>query len=250
MGNSIKLIALDIDGVMAKSRGGYFTGRITSVLQKLNDMAEKGGNVPPVTVITGRPATYVEAVMQFIHGFVPAVFEHGTGIYDQKNYRFFPHPDLKAVKELALIREIIIKEFVEKGLAMLQGGKEYTISLFSRDKVLNRQLAGIIMEKAKKAAAFFDFVYSSDSLNITPKGFDKGTGIEFLSSLCGVKTENILGVGDSPVDIPFMARCGFSAAPANAGEEVKAAAIYCSGKSHAEGLEDILAHFGILDQAG
>mgnify|MGYP001494827217 FL=1 len=80
MGNTIKLVALDIDGVISKSKGAFYSGRIVRLLAEMNDKASADRNLPPVTVITGRPSTYIESLLQAIHGFAPAVFEHGTGL--------------------------------------------------------------------------------------------------------------------------------------------------------------------------
>ncbi|MDX9799916.1 MAG: HAD hydrolase family protein [Spirochaetia bacterium] len=257
MENKIKLVALDIDGVISKSKGSFCSGRIIKILAEMNDKAAAGSGssnldrgrssiVPPVTVITGRPGTYVEALLQAIHGFTPAIFEHGTGLYNPKEYLFKPHPDLTSLDKLESLKNIINRTIVRKGQAIMQGGKDYSLSLFSKDKRITPRLKDLILEAGGDLCGSFDIIYSSDSINIIPKGFHKGKGIDFLSRECGVLLENILGVGDSDVDIPFMAKTGFSAAPSNAGDEVKKTAAYVSDKSLAEGLEDILDHFHLI----
>jgi len=264
MNSMIRLIALDIDGVISKSRGGFYAGRIINLLAQLNDMAARSrasvsasinGNgsidsnsrvLPPVTVITGRPATYVESLLQAIHGFAPAVFEHGTGIYNPEGYTFKSHPDLVCLDELSELKNIINVSFVKKGLAVLQGGKDYSLSVISRDRNITGKLKDMILEAGGELCRKFDFIYSSDSLNIIPAGFHKGKGIEMLADEAGVPLESILGVGDSEVDIPFMEKTGFSAAPANAGEAVKVTADYVSELTLSEGLEDILRHFCLI----
>jgi len=55
-----------------------------------------------------------------------------------------------------------------------------------------------------------------------------------------------LGVGDSDVDLPFLAAVGFSAAPSNANDAVKACVNYVSSYRTADGVRDILRHFGLL----
>ncbi len=247
MGNKIKLIALDIDGVISKSKGAFYSGRIVKLLAEMNDKASADRSLPPVTVITGRPGTYVESLLQAIHGFAPAVFEHGTGLYNPKDYVFKAHPDLICLDELENLKKIINRTLVKRGQAIMQGGKDYSLSLFSRDKSITPRLKELILEAGGKLCGSFDIIYSSDSINIIPKGFHKGKGIDFLSRESGVPLEAILGVGDSEVDIPFMVKTGFSAAPSNAGDAVKKAALYCSDKSLAEGLEDILNHFSLIN---
>ncbi len=242
----VRLVALDIDGVISKGKGDNFNGRIISILSEMNRKAFHDSSFPPVTVITGRPATYVEAFLQVIHGFAPAIYEHGTGIYSPAEYSFRPHPELDFAEDIELLKTIINHDFVRPGIARMQGGKDFSLSLFSTDREMNRRLKDMIIEKAGKICGRFDFIYSSDSLNIIPSGFHKGKGIRLLADVSGVPLSAILGVGDSSVDVPFLEKTGYSAAPFNAGPDVKKAVGYCSEKYYDEGLEDILSHFGLL----
>jgi hydroxymethylpyrimidine pyrophosphatase-like HAD family hydrolase len=45
------------------------------------------------------------------------------------------------------------------------------------------------------------------------------------------------------VDLPFLARVGYSAAPANANRAIKQAVQYVAPRPTADGVRDILAHF-------
>ncbi len=245
--NNIKLLALDIDGVISAGKGTFFSNAIVRLLSEMNDAAMADKKYPPVTVITGRPATYIEAVLQMIHGFVPAIYEHGTGIYNPKEHTFKPHPHLKVLKEIEIIKDIICENFVEKNLAELEGGKNFTVGLFPKDKSI--KFKEIIIEKVGNGIAEkFNFIYSPESLNIIPAGFHKGKGIEFLSKETGIALQNILGVGDSHVDIPFLQKTGFSAAPLNAAADVKKIVQYVSEKEYDKGLEDILFYFKLIPQ--
>ena len=58
--------------------------------------------------------------------------------------------------------------------------------------------------------------------------------------------KNILGVGDSNVDIPFLEKTGYSAAPANGTDGVKKASDYTASKYYEDGLFEILDHFSLL----
>jgi hypothetical protein len=60
-----------------------------------------------------------------------------------------------------------------------------------------------------------------------------------------VAPAGVLGVGDSDVDLPFLALAGYSAAPANANPAVKEIVQYVAPRPTADGVRDILAYFGL-----
>ena len=255
MSDKIKLIALDIDGVISKGMKSKFDNRILNILADINYRADKNRETPgnnseqgiaPVTVITGRPQPYVEALLQIIQGFVPAVFEQGTGFYDPSSYVIGKNPDLENLKIFNQIKNHVSAEFAEKNIAVVQPGKEYTISLYSENTAVHYNLKEMILEKNSSWETYFDFIYSSNCLNIMPKGFHKGKGIELLSEKTGIPLRNILGVGDSDVDVPFLEKTGFSAGPANSSEKVKKAADYVALKNYQDGLYEILEHYSLL----
>ena len=53
------------------------------------------------------------------------------------------------------------------------------------------------------------------------------------------------GVGDTSGDVDFLCLVGYSAAPANATDEVKRIVQYVSTEIDAEGLQDILNYWSI-----
>jgi hydroxymethylpyrimidine pyrophosphatase-like HAD family hydrolase len=69
--------------------------------------------------------------------------------------------------------------------------------------------------------------------------------VHFLCEQSGYGLEEILGVGDSDVDLEFLSMVGYAAAPANANPAVKAIVDYVSPYPTAEGVRDILRHFGV-----
>ena len=247
MKNSIKLIALDIDGVLSKGMKSTFNYTILNILANMNIRAQKNPKHPAVTLITGRPQPYVEALMQVIKGFVPAVFEQGTGFYDPAAYITGRNPELKNTDAFFRMKNKIITEIMQENKSIeMQPGKENTISLYSRDRDLHSGMKDLVLEKNPEWKDYFDFIYSLNCLNIIPKGFHKGKGIDLLSEKTGVETANILGVGDSDVDIPFLEKTGYSAAPGNASDEVKNAADFTASKHYDEGLFEILDHYSLL----
>ena len=98
----MKLIVLDCDGVLSKGEAQPFDPALLARLARLNRRAGAGESVPAVTLNTGRPSPYVEAVMQAIDGWQPALYENGAGLYFPKTYRFETTPLLNAETKAAL----------------------------------------------------------------------------------------------------------------------------------------------------
>ena len=64
---------------------------------------------------------------------------------------------------------------------------------------------------------------STDCVNVLVPGVDKGTGFAWLLDELGMPAEAVAGIGDSVGDLPWLAACGVSVAPANAAPEVRSA---------------------------
>ncbi|MCX7786803.1 MAG: Cof-type HAD-IIB family hydrolase [Spirochaetes bacterium] len=249
--SEIQLVVLDIDGVLTDGESAPFDLDLFKQLADLNQRSRdkgllaEGRIVPPVTVCTGRPQAYVEAVLQALHASVPGVFEGGAGLYVPEGRRSIPHPDIKERTLMRTVRSTLEEEVERDASIYLQPGKEFTVSVFPRGKNtpvgLKERVVALLGERAKE----LELLYSASCLNILPKGIHKGKGIEFLSAWLGVPLSAILAVGDSEVDIPMFQKVGYRAAPANATPEVKALSDYVSPFHTAQGLRDILNRFRV-----
>ncbi len=60
------------------------------------------------------------------------------------------------------------------------------------------------------------------SVEFSPKGVDKGNGLERLCAHLGISVEETVAVGDAYNDLPILRKAGLSVAMGNANEEVKA----------------------------
>ena len=91
-----------------------------------------------------------------------------------------------------------------------------------------------------------DLAYSTSCLNILPRGVDKGKGLTFLADKINIPMGNMLGVGDSDVDLPFLKLVGHSAAPSNSNSSVKEIVEYVAEEPTSEGVREILTHFKLI----
>jgi len=76
---------------------------------------------------------------------------------------------------------------------------------------------------------------------ILPTGVDKASGIEAVARELKTSLSAIVGVGDAENDLPFLNRCGYSVAVANALPEVK---------SHVDDVTQAARGMGVVELIG
>jgi hydroxymethylpyrimidine pyrophosphatase-like HAD family hydrolase len=241
----IQLLVFDIDGVLTDGEAKALDLNLLAQLAAMNRAARQNSALPAVTLCTGRPAPYVEIMLQAIDGHLPGVYENGAGLYLPNGYRFLPHPALAGRATMPAVRQRLEAALVQTGRAFFQPGKEHSLTLFATDPQDTGRLAGWASEALGLLNETVDLVYSTLCLNVLARGIDKGKGLEFLAAQTGVAPAGVLGVGDSDVDLPFLALAGYSAAPANANPAVKEIVQYVAPRPTADGVRDILAYFGL-----
>jgi len=242
MTHDLKLLVTDIDGCIGMGEGRPYDLKVILHLAEMNRAARRGGAVPAVTLCTGRPAAYVDAMVQVLNGFLPAVFENGAGLYFPNGYRFAWHPSLgqSATKVIAQARDLLQVGVVETEVGYFQPGKEMSLTLLA--------MPGYTLADVGRAAA--DALagwglpcrvdVSVTTVEVRFEGLDKGAGLKWLASETGYALSNMIAVGDAEGDITFLQLAGCSAAPANADPAVKAMVDYVSPYAYERGLLDIV----------
>jgi hydroxymethylpyrimidine pyrophosphatase-like HAD family hydrolase len=242
----IRLLLFDVDGVLTEGEARPLDLALLADLSAINQAARLDPSRPAVTLCTGRPAPYVEVMLQAIDGHLPAVFENGCGLYLPSGYRFLAHPLLAGGGQaFAVARERLRTALVDTGQVFFQPGKDYSLSLFPLNGLAADEIRPLAEAALGPAGETVSLVFSFSCLNVVPRGVDKGQGLRFLCDQAGYRLDEVLGVGDSDVDLPFLALAGYSAAPANANPAVKDIVDYVSPYPTAAGVRDILRHFGL-----
>lgn len=245
--SDIKLVVLDIDGILTMGEAQALDLNLLSRLAELNRRAKIDSQFPAVTINTGRPSAYVEAIMQAIAGWQPALYESGAGLYFPQSYQFQQTPLLTSeqMAQFKIILDAVDKEFVQSGRAYWQPGKTVCFSLFAHAP---DTISSIVEDvKAYVADLSDEFIVNSAilALNIYPAHVDKGTGVRWLSETLDIPLTAMAGAGDSTGDIDFLSIIGQSAAPANATDNVKAIVDYVSAENAPDALHDMLNHWGL-----
>jgi Cof subfamily protein (haloacid dehalogenase superfamily) len=77
-------------------------------------------------------------------------------------------------------------------------------------------------------------------LDVTPKGFDKGTFVQAMAQRLNISTETIATIGDMRNDLAMFKVTGLSIAMGNATDEVKRQATHVAGSNDAEGFAEAI----------
>lgn len=240
---NLQVVVIDIDGCLTPGEGKPWDFDVLRYVAQLNQRARIGDAPFAITLCTGRQQPYVEAMMQAIDGHLPVIYENGGGLYFPDPYRFAAHPSItpQTLAQLAVIRRTLQDQMIERGLAQFQPGKELSLTLFpAREKLSLVEIAARARAILSDTLDGFSLYASVSSVEILPPGTNKGAGVEWLGRELDVPLNRFGGIGDAPSDLTFLKRLGYSAAPANATADVRAAVQYTSPYKDARGVRDIL----------
>ncbi len=245
--SEIRLIVLDIDGVVTDGEAQPLDLKLLARLGAMNQAARTDPKRPSVTFCTGRPAPYLEVMLQAIDGNLPGVYENGAGIYDPAEYQFIPVPQIDQLQNgFAEIKSRIKGTLVQDKIVYFQPGKHHSLTIFPIDPTRTQELKELTAQALGSLSEQVDLVYSTSCLNVLPRGVDKGKGLTFLAEKINIPMVNMLGVGDSDVDLPFLQLVGHSASPSNGNSTVKERVEYVSEEATSEGVREILTYFKLI----
>lgn len=242
----IKLFVLDVDGCITEPFVTPDWEAITKI-RELQQQAFSDDTIPELTLCTGRPFPYAEAVAQWLNVKKPFIFESGGGMFDPVTHymRFNP-----AFTDEIKAQQDELKQFVDAELLHVYEGvntefTKYTdIGLVS----LNTEHITDLYQRAKKHVdenyENFEVHMTEISINIICKFCHKGVGLRHISEYTGIGLDEIAYIGDSSGDINALKLAARPFAPANAIGKVHDIAESLSGretKGVLEAYERIIA---------
>lgn len=81
------------------------------------------------------------------------------------------------------------------------------------------------------------------SLEVLPKGANKGHGVKTLLRQLGAQPENVMGIGDAENDVELLETVGFAVAVENAAEKTKAVADEIVSSNNDDGVAEAIERF-------
>jgi HAD superfamily hydrolase (TIGR01484 family) len=237
----IRVILVDVDGCLTAGEGQPLDLDVLAACGEINRRARHDPLVPAITLCTGRPAPYVEVLLQAIAGFLPAIAEHGGLLLSPIDYHLERHPLLAGTAEhYEAVRATILKQMVWTGLGFIQPGKETMLTFYPAPGVTFDTALAI----ARSAILPFDGLFAAEfnrtCIEIRRRGVDKGSATEWLAGLLDLPLASFAGIGDSDADLAFLSVVGWPTAPANAIATVRARAAYVASLPDARGVLEIV----------
>lgn len=219
----IKLFITDLDGCVS------FPHQTPDweVLTKIRTLIEKSKtnkNIPPITICSGRPLPYVEAISQLLGMEQPMIFESGAGIYNMQTNEIFWSPDFtdELEKELHQIKKHFHTNYIEKIPGTIsEFTKRMDAGLINPNTELILEMNSEIVPYIEENHPNFEVHHTEVSINVIYKKANKGHGIRRLADMLNLKLEEIAYIGDTGGDISALKIVGKSFAPANAIQAVK-----------------------------
>lgn len=229
----IRYFLLDIDGCVTipfQSPDWTSITRIRDLQQQsLNDE-----NVPALSLCTGRPLPYTEAVAQWLGIRDMVIFESGGGFYHPVTnaLTWSPHFTegirLKSMELRKWFREEVLSRFPG---VMMEFTKHTDVGMVHTDINEIKKVYDIAVEKIADGYPEFEAHYTDVSVNIIVKACNKASGLQYFADQHGVTSDEIAYIGDSSGDIMALKWAGASYAPANAIEEVRSYASVLQGEA-------------------
>ena len=247
---ALRAVLVDVDGCLTAGEGRPLDLEALGACAAINARALHDALTPAITLCTGRPAPYVEVLLQAIGGFLPALAEHGGMLISPIDYRFERHPLLAAMDEtLEAVRAAVSASLVRPGLGFLQPGKETMLTLYLSPGVTFDAALTIAQTSLAPYAELFAAEHNRTCVEIRRRGVDKGSGAQWLAERIDVPLGALAGIGDSDSDLAFLLRVGFPAAPANAIELVREQVAYVAAQPDARGVLEIVEQIEARNRA-
>ena len=236
------LIICDVDGCLTPESSEPFDLPRLMRLADHNRRAFQSGNGPPVTVCTGRPEPFMEAICRAIgNRRIPGVAENGTWLYFPATNEYSRDPAI-TTEHLSMVHDAAIeldRRYGNRGVTQ-QPGKTASVTLYHQNpdylRGLLPEVRDVVAERGWPFRVSMTWLY----INCDLEHVSKASGIRRLFEATGLQPERTLGIGDTMSDLAMAQSLGAFACPANATDEIQAHADYVSPFREIEGVLDIL----------
>lgn len=271
MPNTIRLVALDLDGTLLNSQKTISPRN----LEALEELRRRGIYMVP---ITGRPAQGLPDAVLALPGLRYAVTSNGATIRDLSTGETLLERHLDAQTALRVLEACqgfdMIRELFRDGLGYLSQadyealGRRYESTAMRRYVLETRRvLPGTVEDHLRTdGRSIEELFFLTDSvetkqrlhqaleglpgiafadpfprdLEVITGGIDKGEALRYLLNLLDLKPEEVIAMGDGGSDVPMLQAAGIGVAMSNAEEQVKAAADHITGDCDADGVAQAL----------
>ncbi|MFZ4576240.1 MAG: HAD family hydrolase [Phycisphaerales bacterium] len=232
----------DIDGCLGPESSGPLDAELLAKVADHNVRAKRDRDRPLVTLCSGRPLPYAEAICRLIgNDRLPCVCEMGVWVLDLSSHSYHMDPAITPA-QLEGVREA--QRWIEKDLlphgVLVQPGKSASISLWHRDTAYLMSLKPMLIDRFTERGWPLRVSSTVAWVNCDLAHVSKASGIARLKQMTGLESDRLVGIGDTTGDLAIREHVAFFACPSNAQEELKRHADYISPFPEVRGVLDIL----------
>jgi len=236
-------VICDLDGCLASENTAPFDLESLGLIAERNRRAIEMGEGPIVTVCTGRPQPFAEAMCRLIANTrLPCVCENGVWLYDPASNGYERDPRLtpEHLDRIAEITRWVESELGPRGVT-IQPGKVASISLYHPDAEYLREEVFPLVSQAFEVCGWAMRVSMTwFYINCDFEFISKGTGLDRMIEQTGLRPDRLAGIGDTPGDLVIAERVAWFGCPANAHERIRARADAIADREEAAGVLELL----------
>lgn len=236
-----KLIFCDIDGCLNFGKNSPFDLMTLGLIKDQIAVLDRLGI--GISLCTGRPQPYAEAMAQVLGIMRPLICEGGAMIYYPQGDIYRPMAEQEALHSITALRTAIEASDLLHDRLFLEIGNAFCLCV-TGPYLSEQGHDGIRAEMDRLKTMYADYpvswTHSTTSVDITPQGVSKGSALRQLAADEALTLADTYGIGDSNGDVSMFETVAKGFCPSNASTELKQLAGYTSPKDHAEGTLDIL----------
>ena len=236
------LVICDIDGCLSPESHAPINDTALSKIADHNRRAVAQKDRPIVTLCSGRPISFVEAMCRFIHNtLIPCIGENGVWLYspDVNKVEMDPAITAEHLEAVHAASRLLCDKYRANGV-IEQPGKSAAVTLYHPDTTYLRSILPAVQNELADHGWPFRVSMTWFYINCDLTHVNKATGINRLFAETGIDRSRTAAIGDTMGD-KFMAdSVRFFACPANAEPEIQQSANYISPHAEIDGVLDIL----------
>lgn len=218
----IKLFVTDLDGCVSHP---FKTPKWETInkIRELNLLSRTDEMVPPLTICTGRPYPYAEAVAQWLDIRIPFVFESAAlYIWEGNKIETALSSDDHVLEPIYNMKSWIKNELLSSfPTAQLEFTKMMDAGIVCPDKTVVEEIYPVMKKKVEADHPELEIHTTDVSVNILMPGNNKLQGMKLLAEKVGVELSEISYIGDTGGDIPALEKVKLPYSPSNATAAVK-----------------------------
>lgn len=221
----IKLFVTDIDGCLAEPYTGYDLDGLATLRRYAQDAGPPTAAhpTPAVSICSGRPYPYVEAMTQALDLTVPVLFEAGGGRFDPVAAQTTWNPAFtdEVEAEIEEVRHWLVTHCIPGTSLSLDHAKRTQAGVVSPDRDTIADVRARTEQFVANNVPDLRVFTTDVSVDVLPPGVTKHNGLQWLTDHLDVEMAEVAYIGDTGSDVAALRAVGTSFAPANANEAVR-----------------------------